>query len=516
VRLAPLSAALAVLAACPVAQAKTVVYAIAVGNNAAPTDAPGLAPLRYADDDAVRYHALFEGLGADARLLTVLDSETQRRHPGLAARTSAPTLANLLRTVAELGQRMDADRARGDEPLFYFAFSGHGVQPETGPAYLAMTDGGLTRKILREQILAKLPARYSHVIIDACHAGAIVGMRGGGAAPRFDREVSALTVPVTPSEVAQVVDADGLTGLPSVGVIIATTAGQEAHEWSRYESGVFSHEVLSGLSGAADVNGDERIEYTELQAFVAAANRAVPDPRAIPKVIARPPAIDQSAPIVRLDLMRGTRRLHGPVAGLGAFYIEMEDGERVLDAHLGDEMVATLMLPAGRRAFLRSGDREAEIAPGDQAIDTRALVLRPHEIAARGAIDVAYRSGLFAATFSTSYYRGFVDSIGAVGVAGSPVADAPSVRAQPSRWPPAQRAAIGLWASAGALAVASIVTSVFSLTAKADLDATNLQRPAAEANDRYRGFGGAAITTGILTLTGAVAGGICWKLGARP
>jgi len=34
---------------------------------------------------------------------------------------------------------------------------------------------------------------------------------------------------------------------PTVGVVIATTAGQEAHEWSQLESGVFTHEVISGL-----------------------------------------------------------------------------------------------------------------------------------------------------------------------------------------------------------------------------------------------------------------------------
>ena len=59
-------------------------------------------------------------------------------------------------------------------------------------------------------------------------------------------------------------------------MILATTLGQQAHEWSAIESGVFTHELLSGLLGAADVNADQRIEYTELQAFIAAANRCGP------------------------------------------------------------------------------------------------------------------------------------------------------------------------------------------------------------------------------------------------
>ena len=46
---------------------------------------------------------------------------------------------------------------------------------------------------------------------------------------------------------------------------------------------MFTHELLSGMLGAADVNGDLVVEYTEVQAFVAAANRDIKDPRAIPR-----------------------------------------------------------------------------------------------------------------------------------------------------------------------------------------------------------------------------------------
>jgi len=50
--------------------------------------------------------------------------------------------------------------------------------------------------------------------------------------------------------------------------------------------------VISGLWGAADINSDQRIEYSELQSFVASANRTVDDPRAKPSVIVHPPALD--------------------------------------------------------------------------------------------------------------------------------------------------------------------------------------------------------------------------------
>ena len=95
-------ASLLVAVAAPNAHAsgREVAYAIVIGNNAPPsTGTPEkLAPLRYADDDAVRYFQLFSRM-AYTRLLVVLDTQTQRRYPGLAAYTEAPTLANFDRVV---------------------------------------------------------------------------------------------------------------------------------------------------------------------------------------------------------------------------------------------------------------------------------------------------------------------------------------------------------------------------------------------------------------------------------
>jgi hypothetical protein len=47
--------------------------------------------------------------------------------------------------------------------------------------------------------------------------------------------------------------------LAHVGTFVSTSADAQVYEWSRIESGVFSHSVRSGLSGAADLDGDGRI-----------------------------------------------------------------------------------------------------------------------------------------------------------------------------------------------------------------------------------------------------------------
>ncbi len=56
-------------------------------------------------------------------------------------------------------------------------------------------------------------------------------------------------------------------------VVIATARDQQTHEWDAYAGGVFTHQVISGLRGAADVNRDGRVEYSEVHAFLTSANR---------------------------------------------------------------------------------------------------------------------------------------------------------------------------------------------------------------------------------------------------
>src|ERR1043165_10283118 len=134
---------LAAMAWSSAAAARTVAYGIAIGNNAPPV--ASLPVLHYADDDAVRYHELFSRFADDARLLAVLDEQTQRRYPGLGASAEAPTLANLARVVSDYAARMADDVKRGDRPVLYLAFSGHGFADESG-AFLAMLDGQLTHE----------------------------------------------------------------------------------------------------------------------------------------------------------------------------------------------------------------------------------------------------------------------------------------------------------------------------------------------------------------------------------
>jgi len=298
---------------------------------------------------------------------------------------------------------------------------------------------------------------------------------------------------------------------PTVGVVVATTAGQEAHEWARIEAGVFTHEVISGLLGAADVNRDGRIEYSELAAFIAAANRDIPDLRAAPQVIVRPPQIDRHAPLIAIDALRNSVFLTGDASAIGHFYLELDNGQRYLDAHYAASGTR-IALPAHARMFVRTDTREAAIATdaaGSVAIDD--LAFRASAIRARGSVDLAYRTGLFRHPYGDAYYRGFIDSAGLASVA-FPV-DAPPREPAVA---PGRGLAIGLAVAAGAAGVTAIVSGALAYRAKRDYEATDVQRDAHDAAGRYRLDAGIAIASGVVAVGAAIASTWLWPRQADP
>ena len=256
----------------PLAWAKEARLAIVIGNNGSAT--LGRAELRYADDDAAKYAALFSSNSqdGDVELLARFDADTMRLFPTLAKKAVAPTRSALEAAVGRLAARATSARDRGDTVVFTFAFAGHG-DVEDGRGFLELEDGRFFREDL-ESVLSRIPAARAHVLLDACNSVyMLVSRKPGGT--RF----------TTPEEIERSMTAR----LAHVGTFVSTSADAQVYEWSRIESGVFSHSVRSGLSGAADLDGDGRVTYGELRAFVRIAAEGVPNARFRPRVYARGP-----------------------------------------------------------------------------------------------------------------------------------------------------------------------------------------------------------------------------------
>jgi len=478
--------------------ADTVQYAIIIGNNSPAPGDSSLQPLKYADDDAVRYYQMAERWGAQSTLLTVLDRDTQRRYPEVAIEARPPTRENLDNALAAVALKVARERERGHEAVFYFIFAGHG-SVSVGTSHLALVDDRITQKVLYEEIVERVPAESIHLIIDACHASGVVGSRG-----MFDQETTARVEPVAPEEVA------GLSKLkqyPHVGVLLAATLGEEAHEWSRIESGVFSHEVISGLSGPADVNRDGNIEYSEIHAFVASANRDLKNRSVVPRVIAFPPERDHHLPLVKLSQQRGVAWLEGDATKLGHFYVERSSGERYLDANIASSVPVRFTIPSEEVVFVHTKTAEARVEAGEgQIIRIAALSFRSKEVVERGAVEAEYHARLFASPFNEVYYQGFVDRAEGTSVSFDNAALLYDVPAPPKR----KKVAIGLFATSGAAVVSTAIAGGLMGKAKRDFDSTDIQNEAEDARRRYENARTATIVSGTVAVLTAIGGAIAW------
>jgi hypothetical protein len=388
-----------------VAAAATKVELLVIGNNQPPPGASAdgaLSVLRFADDDAAAFYDLMSGFADAGHLLTVMDGDTQALYPNLVASTRSPTLAQVRDAVADLGRRIEDNRRQGHRNVVYVFFSGHGALQESGGPALALLDGGITQQVLYDEIIAKLPADYIHVFVDACHAEAVVR----------PRDVEARRVPVPPADADAFLVRSTLARFPHVGAIVAATSDAQTHEWDRLRQGVFTHELLSALHGAADVNRDGRIEYSEIYAFLASANRSVGNAQARLAVVARPPELDRHIAVIDWSGRAATTtgRLVGISAGAGLVEVEDESGRRIATLRGEPGYVTDLVVPAGKPVYVRAGGREArvDVAPGDGTrFDTLAFHDRGER--ARGALEDAVSRGLFASEFGRGYYLGFID-----------------------------------------------------------------------------------------------------------
>ncbi|MFT7625916.1 MAG: hypothetical protein ACI9WU_005108 [Myxococcota bacterium] len=272
-----------------VAQADWARYALVIGHNG--SDDPKLAPLRYADDDAVKYAQLFGSVADETVLLTDLDEATRRVFGHVKAQP--PTRAAVISELKRLRGKMAEARKRGDQPLLYFIYSGHGNYDQEGRGYVHLADGRFTTRDIYYEVLGPTESDNPHhvvLMVDACNAALLVNSRGSDR-----RRVKRTSL--------------RLEDYPKAGVILSASSVGEVHEWGRYLSGIFSHELRSALLGAGDVDDDGAVTFAEAAAFVANANAEVRNEIYRLKPYVRPPLDLPNLPIVDVRAARFRARL---------------------------------------------------------------------------------------------------------------------------------------------------------------------------------------------------------------
>ncbi|MBX7101532.1 MAG: caspase family protein [Myxococcaceae bacterium] len=310
-------------------------YAIAVGHNGG---AAGLAPLQFADDDALRFARWFSALeGAAPASLHVLATVDDATRAELTAsglelpQMTAPTRTALARSVAEVRRALEARPDHGADAAVYFFYAGHGqadrllLEPE------AAAEAAITGKELRV-MLSELPAGRIVVLLDACRSASLFAERGG---PDLTSEIRALEA-----------KADGAP----LGVLTAARSDRPAGESAALQGGVFSHVLASALAGAADVDGDQQVTFGELAAFVAFHTERLTGQRPW----FEPPGGNLRA--VAADLRGASALTLGPSVG-GRVRVVVPHGTPLLaEVHAAQGRAVRLALPPGRYLVQRVAD----------------------------------------------------------------------------------------------------------------------------------------------------------------
>ena len=375
-------------------------------------DTPSLAPLRYADDDGALWAEVLERLGYQTELLTVPDTDTARRASPMLARARPPTHAALREVVERIREGNRADRARGISTDTLFVYVGHGDIDDAGRAYLTLLRGRLYREALAEEIVDGFEADFVHLIVDACHAAGVLSTRGGD--PEVLARLSALLA------------VEGARTRPTVGSTFAESDSGKTHEWSRLRAGIFSHVMRSALLGAADVNLDGEIEYSELEGFAAAALAGITGAPEQLHLRLSPPVQNPRRPLVR-DVPEGPTLPLPADAALLRVAISDVAGTRLVELHRAAEQALVLHLPERDAYWVATPDAEARIARRELAHGPPAL--EPVALSMRGPGDEGLEAGLFQVPFGRAFYEGFVVQADRLSVSfeapGRPVATRP-------------------------------------------------------------------------------------------
>lgn len=377
-----------VLTSAAPAVAGTATFAIVIGTNTSVDK--DLEPLRYADDDAARYFDLFRSLGTRTYLLSRLDADTARLHPQASAEAELPRGRELDALVGLLASNVAMARERGLSTVFYFVYAGHG-NVDGNKGYITLEDDRLFGDDVLQRVVSRVGADQAHLIVDACYSYFLAYGRGPGGKRRPVEGFAKLT---------QLGDAS------EVGLILSTSSAAESHEWEAFQAGVFSHEIRSGLYGAADADGDGVVSYREIAAFVDNANAAIPNERYRPRLHARPPTSGTGA-LLDLREQQG-RMLEIDGSRHGRYLLENHDGVRLVDFHSGPGTGVRLLRPVTGVLYLRQPDEgiEYEVPPSDRPVKLAALTPTTPHVQGRGAAHTAFNK-LFERPFNEATVESF-------------------------------------------------------------------------------------------------------------
>jgi hypothetical protein len=321
----PLAALLAGPMLASPAQAETRRMAVLIGNNAGSGLRP---PLAFAETDAQKMADVLVELGEVP--------------PGAVELLRGQGLDQVRATLDRVAGRVRQIQSAGaDRVVLVFYFSGHsdGEALEIGRDRLTFAD---VRRWMQET-----GAAVRLAIVDSCHSGGLIARKGGRLGPLFDVRL-----------------ADHLAS-HGEAVITSSASSEAALESAEIRSSYFSHHLVSGLRGAADVSGDGLVTLGEAYQYAFGRTvRATADTLAGPQHPVYDYRLTGRGELVLTRLGGSAGRVEIPA---GFDRLLLFDGQR-------QEVVAELGAAGPRRLATRAGAYEVRAWRGRRMYHGRVAV----------------------------------------------------------------------------------------------------------------------------------------------
>ena len=330
-RLPPLAAALALAAPLALAAAPLATPAIAAASPAPAAEATPLAQAtrRFAlvvgVNDGGRGRARLRYAGSDAESLARALVDLGGVAPADRSVLIDPDAAALRQGFEAISRQIRGALARGERVELIFYYSGH--SDETG---LLIGGDKIEYRVLREWI-DQVPADVRIGILDSCSSGAFTRLKGG------TRRAPLLV---------------GGSSVKGHAFLTSSSADEAAQESERVRGSFFTHFLVTGLRGAADVDNDRLVTLGEAYRFAFDETLARTEGSAGgPQHAAYEIQLAGTGDLVMTDLRQTTARIEMSAELGGRVFIRDADGN--LEAELVKGAGAgpiTLALEPGRYA----------------------------------------------------------------------------------------------------------------------------------------------------------------------
>lgn len=325
-------------------------YTLVVGANSGGADRPQLL---YAVSDAQRFARVMVDLGG----VTVANQIVLRQ----------PSLRSLTDALDELTRRVTAGRVAGGRTEVIIYYSGHA--DEKG---LLLGEDRYSYRTLRDRI-DQIPADVRIAVLDACASGAFTRIKSGKARPAF------------------VVDQS--SDMRGHAFLTSSSESEAAQESDRIRASYFTHYLVSGFRGAADVSGDGKVTLNEAYqfAFNETLGRTVDT-----KAGAQHPSYDISlsgtGDVIMTDVRQTTSTLVLGEELEGRFFVRTASQELVVELYKRRGRRVELAIEPGTYQVRLEHDKKA-LTARTQIAEGMHVALDPQQFGAAAIAEVTRRRG---------------------------------------------------------------------------------------------------------------------------